>query len=200
MTSGESEVRSKILAVALHLFSAKGYEGVGVQELVESAGITKPTLYYYFGSKAGLLRALLDERYADFDARIGNAAVYRPDPAHYERDVYPALLGVCSAYFLYARANQEFYRLQLALTLAPPDSEGARAARGHNEDHHAILEGMMHAIAERHGNVRKHERLAASLFVGAVNSRVVFFYNGRGTLDEAAARATVRFFMHGLFA
>ena len=29
----------------------KGYDAVGVQEIVDTAGITKPTLYYYFGSK-----------------------------------------------------------------------------------------------------------------------------------------------------
>lgn len=45
-----------ILKSALDLFYAKGYDAVGVQEIVDKAGISKPTLYYYFGSKLGLCR------------------------------------------------------------------------------------------------------------------------------------------------
>ena len=44
-------------------FYMKGYDAVGVQEIVDTAGITKPTLYYYFEVKGpagkcikGLLR------------------------------------------------------------------------------------------------------------------------------------------------
>jgi len=51
--------RETILACALQLFSARGYDAVGVQEIVEAVGIQKPTLYHYFGSKAGLLHSLL---------------------------------------------------------------------------------------------------------------------------------------------
>ena len=52
-----------ILGRALDLWAARGYAAVGVQELCEAGGVTKPTLYYYFGSKHGVLEALL-ERYA----------------------------------------------------------------------------------------------------------------------------------------
>jgi TetR/AcrR family transcriptional regulator len=51
--------RSALLTHALQLFAARGYDAVGVQEIVEAAGITKPTLYHYFGSKRGLLDTLL---------------------------------------------------------------------------------------------------------------------------------------------
>ena len=42
--------RERILQCALELFYAKGYDAVGVQEIAQKAGITKPTLYYYFGN------------------------------------------------------------------------------------------------------------------------------------------------------
>ena len=47
--------RQAILDSALTLFYEKGYDAVGVQQIVDAAGVTKPTLYYYFGSKQGLL-------------------------------------------------------------------------------------------------------------------------------------------------
>ena len=55
------ENRERILRCALELFSSRGYDAVGVQEIVSTVGITKPTLYHYFGSKEGLLKALLLE-------------------------------------------------------------------------------------------------------------------------------------------
>ena len=53
--------RETILNTALELFCNRGYDAVGVQEIVDKAGVTKPTLYYYFGSKQGLLREILNE-------------------------------------------------------------------------------------------------------------------------------------------
>lgn len=59
-----------ILKSALDLFYAKGYDAVGVQEIVDKAGISKPTLYYYFGSKLGLLQNLLETGYQEFESRL----------------------------------------------------------------------------------------------------------------------------------
>ena len=54
-----AENREMILQKALELFAGRGYDAVGVQEICAAAGITKPTLYHYFGSKRGLLDALI---------------------------------------------------------------------------------------------------------------------------------------------
>ena len=57
------ENREMIMRCAKTLFYAKGYDAVGVQEIVDKAGVTKPTLYYYFGSKLGLLKTLIEETF-----------------------------------------------------------------------------------------------------------------------------------------
>jgi AcrR family transcriptional regulator len=46
----------RLLAAAERLFGERGLDGVSVRELVEDAGVTRPVLYYYFGSKEGLYR------------------------------------------------------------------------------------------------------------------------------------------------
>ena len=38
--------RSRILESALQIFSTKGFEGASVSDIVQAAGVTKPTLYY----------------------------------------------------------------------------------------------------------------------------------------------------------
>ena len=45
------DTKSLLLAQALELFALRGYESVGTQEIVQRSGVTKPTLYHYFGSK-----------------------------------------------------------------------------------------------------------------------------------------------------
>ena len=52
--------KKNIMNIALKSFSLKGFDAVGVQEIVEKSGVTKPTLYHYFGSKTGLLEAIFD--------------------------------------------------------------------------------------------------------------------------------------------
>ena len=47
-------VREKVLREATRLFAAKGFNGVSIREICEAVAITKPSLYYYFPSKADL--------------------------------------------------------------------------------------------------------------------------------------------------
>src|SRR5947209_19511022 len=56
---GETGAMARHIAqVAARLFAARGYEATPVRAVVEAAGVTKPTLYYHFGSKEGLAQAL----------------------------------------------------------------------------------------------------------------------------------------------
>ena len=71
--------RSRILDCALTLFAGRGYDAVGVQEIVDCAGVTKPTMYHYFGSKRGLLQVLLQEAFGELNALVTAAAFYTGD-------------------------------------------------------------------------------------------------------------------------
>jgi len=55
----EIDNRERILAAAAHLFAHKGYGSTSVREVVEAAGVTKPTLYYYFDNKEALFREVV---------------------------------------------------------------------------------------------------------------------------------------------
>lgn len=55
MKAGRS-VRSAIRDAAIELFAEKGYAAATTREMCQRAGITKPALYYYFGSKEQLYR------------------------------------------------------------------------------------------------------------------------------------------------
>ena len=54
--------RERILDTAYELFSQRGVRDVGVDELVERAGVAKATLYKHFPSKDELVLAFLEQR------------------------------------------------------------------------------------------------------------------------------------------
>jgi len=56
--------RARLLAAASELFYAEGVQSVGIDRVIEHAGVAKATLYSAFGSKDGLVRAYLRARHA----------------------------------------------------------------------------------------------------------------------------------------
>lgn len=55
--------RSELLAVATEVFAEDGYSGARVDEIAARTRTTKRMIYYYFGGKEGLYRAVLEEAY-----------------------------------------------------------------------------------------------------------------------------------------
>jgi AcrR family transcriptional regulator len=60
--SGVKPVRERILDTSYELFSRRGIRAVGVDELIEHAGVAKATLYRHFPSKDDLVVAFLERR------------------------------------------------------------------------------------------------------------------------------------------
>ena len=57
-----SSARERILDAAYELFSRRGIQAVGVNEVIEHAGVANATLYRHFPSKEKLVLAFLDLR------------------------------------------------------------------------------------------------------------------------------------------
>jgi AcrR family transcriptional regulator len=55
--------RARLLAAASELFYAEGVQSVGIDRVIEHAGVAKATLYSAFGSKEELIRAYLRARH-----------------------------------------------------------------------------------------------------------------------------------------
>lgn len=55
--------RQQIVLRAAEIFDRVGYYGARVEEIVESARITKGALYFHFGSKDGLARHIIHEQH-----------------------------------------------------------------------------------------------------------------------------------------
>jgi AcrR family transcriptional regulator len=55
----DQTARQRLIEAALRLFDGQGYAATSVSQIVEAAGVTKPVLYYHFGSKEGIFKELL---------------------------------------------------------------------------------------------------------------------------------------------
>src|SRR6201996_5490675 len=72
--------RERLLAAARELFYAEGIQSVGIDRVIERAGVAKASLYSTFGSKEGLVRAYLDENHRRILGRRRAAAEAAADP------------------------------------------------------------------------------------------------------------------------
>src|SRR3954463_8435651 len=93
--------------VAAGLFARHGYDATSVREIVEAAGVTKPTLYYYFGSKQGLVEAVLTKPMNDFVARLRELIDREADPVRLLRGFFATQIDFLAeapdrARFIYA--------------------------------------------------------------------------------------------------
>lgn len=62
---GISDTREHILRAALKTFAECGYAAASVQQIVDAAKVSKPSLYYYFKDKAGLFEALVERAHTE---------------------------------------------------------------------------------------------------------------------------------------
>jgi len=77
-TTTRQSARDRLLAAANELFYNEGVHTVGIDRIIEQAGVAKASLYNTFGSKDELVRAYLETRRANVTGRI-MAAVNRYD-------------------------------------------------------------------------------------------------------------------------
>jgi len=84
-----------------------------VREIVEEAGVTKPTLYYHFDSKEGLYSTLMEHALEEWRAVLD-------DPLEAEASPLERILELCSRVFLLFQERLPVVRLAYAMYYGPP--------------------------------------------------------------------------------
>ncbi len=87
--------RDRLLAAADELFYNEGIHTVGIDRVIEKAGVAKATLYQAFGNKEGLIRAYLQSRLAARQARINQALAGVETPRERILAVFDSLSRLC---------------------------------------------------------------------------------------------------------
>jgi TetR/AcrR family transcriptional regulator len=109
----EEPIRERLMKSALRLFTQRGYSATTVRELVAEAGVTKPVLYYHFGSKEELYLELMRTHFNHFEEMFDT---YREGKG----DVRGRLMEFLDRAFLHVLKNRDFIRLMHAVYFGPP--------------------------------------------------------------------------------
>lgn len=92
------ETRARIVAAAHQLFLDRGYARTSIQDIARGAGVARPTVLTVFGTKAQLLRAVVDVAMAGNDEPlpVSDQPWFRPIwDATTSRDCLSAYAHVC---------------------------------------------------------------------------------------------------------
>lgn len=74
LTTSQAARRERVLAAALELGAAGGYEAVQMRDVAQRAGVALGTIYRYFSSKDALLAAAMVLWMEDLERRVGRRA------------------------------------------------------------------------------------------------------------------------------
>jgi AcrR family transcriptional regulator len=129
----------RILSTALGLFAVKGYDATSVREICEAAGITKPTLYHFFGSKDGVLRALVSAGFERFRKLVDESLA---GPGSYRVRLKTLARGL----FKSAMKQPEYWRFMHSVMWAPPGTAPQTASC---EEFYDAVVGVLATAAEQ---------------------------------------------------
>jgi AcrR family transcriptional regulator len=88
--------RDALLAAARALFAERGYAGVGTEEVVRGAGVTRGALYHHFRDKQDLFRAVFEQTEAEIMQTIVARVEGIADPMEELATGVRAFLDACA--------------------------------------------------------------------------------------------------------
>ena len=130
--------RDRLLSAAIELFAQKGYSATTVREIVDAAAVTKPVLYYHFGSKEGIYLALMEGARREFAATLARAVA---EGGSAREQVVRVLGGVLDLVL----TNLGLVRVFHAIFYGPPQG----APPFDFEQFHSHLVGTIRSLVER---------------------------------------------------
>ncbi len=193
MRRNEESTRKQILDAALRQFAAKGYSGTSVQDVISRTAFTKPTLYYHFGSKTGLFKALIEQASDECYEIIQSAG-------RTSECLEQQLVEIIAAMFQFFRDRKDLTRLAFAAAFAAPKelpggvNAGARRLRTFRFLHALIVHGQAQGALARSLNSRT---LTCGIY-GALSFYLMANVLLPGTrLDRQTAQDVVSLFLNG---
>lgn len=182
----------RLLDRALDLVVERGWSAVGVQDIAAAAGVTKPTLYHWFGSKRGLLDALLARELGPFLDQLEAAVVYRGD-------IHQSLGRVVATNLGFATEHARIYRIVVAFAVAAPFSEERGALGPLAARRHALLVRLFTDAAAHHTNLAGHHRTFALTLQGMLDVHILAALDAGSSLDDGLRYRIVKQFMYGMW-
>jgi AcrR family transcriptional regulator len=169
--------RERLLSAADELFYDEGIQTVGIDRVIERAGVAKASLYNTFGSKEALVAAYLEGRHARNEARITAAVARHTEPRERLLAVFDAQAALI--------ASPGFHGCAFMNAGAEAPAGGAVAVA--TEAYRGWLRGLLTELAAAAG-CSEPERIAKQMHLLYDGVTIAGRIDGAGQ-DPGAARA-----------
>jgi AcrR family transcriptional regulator len=166
------ENKEKLLNAALFLFDEKGYQGVGIQEICNTVGVSKPTMYHYFGSKLGLFESI-------FETNLSEDIKYLEREASYNGNFVNSIQKLTFALAECSSRNTVLYHLLFSYILSSKKSEDSEVAQKYLNKIYEITLNLFTKSKEQNGNMNNREKQFTYSYLA-----VVVDYLNRHEMDE----------------
>lgn len=183
----------KILETALCLFSQKGYDAVGVQEIAQACCVTKPVLYYHFSSKAGILEGIMEEYVEPFINRL-------EDAAYFNGNVEESIKNLSYCYIESSCENMSLCMMLMTMQYAPLQSEIYQVFVKHCSRIFDIVNNIFVKARPSLGNMHGRERQFAMTLLSMLGSHMYELKKqSNPALNKEDVDRIVHQFLHGIY-
>ncbi len=180
--------RTQLLEAARSVFVTNGYHAAAMDDIAESAGISKPVVYQHFGSKLDLYLALLDESTEALVATVGRAIAS-------SEDNHIRVEAAIAAYFAFVDEGSEDFRLVFESDLGNTTAVRERV----EQSERACAAEIAAAIGEETGLASAEAMLLGTALVGTARvSAQAWLSAGRPFPREHACALVMSLMWRGL--
>jgi TetR/AcrR family transcriptional regulator len=172
--------RARILKTAGEIFAAEGLAGARTDAIAAAAGVNKALLYYYFKSKDGLYRAVLEDHFQEFSRHAMEIFAAGEPPGR-------ALLRYVSYHFDFIGARPYYPRLIQRLMMA-----GGLPAERMVRKHMTPVGKMLRKVIDqgaRTGEFRAFDSQHTAISLVAL---IVFYFGAAASMRRRGAKDPFR--------
>ena len=158
--------------------------------MTDKSGITKPTLYYYFGSKKGLLEFIVREKEAEHLAVLEKASEYK-------HLFFESLTEILQAEIDFALKNPDYFRFRINLLNSGEQSEAYSVFHPYSVRLDEMMLEFFKLSTAEFGNMRDKEELYSSLYSANICSIAMKAASGKMKIDDKILYAIIHSFVYG---
>lgn len=184
-----NKTKKVIFEAAIKSFSKKGYHKSTMDEIAETAGVAKGTLYYHFKSKEDIFRFIIDEGMKIIKEELYDKTRHLEDPTEKLRKVCEVQLKLVITYL-------PFFKTVLSQMWGDEDRQAQ--CREVLKRYFKLLESYLIEAADEDFIKNNNIEIIAFNFFGVVTSTVVYSIIHKEVDYEEVLDTLVEFLMRGL--
>ncbi|WP_120009462.1 TetR/AcrR family transcriptional regulator [Teichococcus vastitatis] len=167
--------RTDIISGAAATFEVEGFRGIGVDKVLAPSGASTRTLYKHFGSKDGLVLAVLEERHRRFNRRLECAR---------DHDDAVAVLFDTQRHWLEEHGARGCMLLRARAEFSGASAEIVALVRRQKDEFRDMIAARVQAVLRRHDN-----SLATQIWLLFEGATAAASVADLSVIDEAKAAA-----------